>query len=265
MSQLHSLQQPSSSSSSYTSGFSAMYNTVTQLEETAHHGSFSNAHNLFINEDSSTAYIVGSNRCNGGLYMLDISNPLVPVYAGCHRGYTHDVQCVTYDERGPDTSFAGKEICFAYKENRVEIIDVTNKRFPILISTFTYFGVKYTHQGWLSDDWKHIFINDEVDEMSGISARTRTIICDVSDLRKPKFAGNYYGKASAIDHNLYVKNNFLYQANYRSGLRIVDLNRGIGSMEEVAFFDIFPMSDSNQFNGAWSTYAFFDSGLVVVR
>jgi hypothetical protein len=30
------------------------------------------AHNIVINEDSGFAYIVGSNLCAGGLYMVDI-------------------------------------------------------------------------------------------------------------------------------------------------------------------------------------------------
>ena len=34
---------------------------------------FSNAHNLVINEDTGLAVVVGSNRCSGGLYMVDVT------------------------------------------------------------------------------------------------------------------------------------------------------------------------------------------------
>ena len=68
--------------------------------EDAHLPSFHDAHNLFINEDTAFAYVVGSNRCDGGLYILDISSPLDPQWAGCFPddGYTHDVQCMYYME-----------------------------------------------------------------------------------------------------------------------------------------------------------------------
>jgi hypothetical protein len=63
--------------------------------ETAHHDGFSTAHNIFINEDSGYAYVVGSPECSEGLYILDISNPTTPEFKGCFSddGYVHDVQC----------------------------------------------------------------------------------------------------------------------------------------------------------------------------
>lgn len=75
----------------------------SNLTETAHLGGFGNAHNIAINEATGYAYVVGSNQCSGGLYMVDISNPTSPSYAGCFSsdGYTHDAQCVIYN--GPDS------------------------------------------------------------------------------------------------------------------------------------------------------------------
>merc|ERR1711879_1032729 len=35
-------------------------------------------------------------------------------------------------------------------------------------------------------------------------------------------------------------------------------------MGEVAYFDVWPDSDSARFNGAWSTYPFFNSGTVII-
>ena len=34
-------------------------------------------------------------------------------------------------------------------------------------------------------------------------------------------------------------------------------------MEEVAFFDTYPQSTTAQFNGQWSNYPYFRSGVVV--
>lgn len=86
------------------------------LQETGH-VDFVQSHNLFINENSTTAYVVGSfNDANGGLLMFDISDPANPVEAGRYGddGYTHDVQCVIYE--GPDERYTGEEVCFACNE-----------------------------------------------------------------------------------------------------------------------------------------------------
>lgn len=45
-------------------------------------------------------------------------------------------------------------------------------------------------------------------------------------------------------------------------MRINDI--ATGSLELVGFFDIYPSSNTANFNGAWSTYPYFPSGAVVV-
>lgn len=71
--------------------------------------------------------------------------------------------------------------------------------------------------------------------------------------------------ATAIDHNLYTKDGYIFEANYRAGLRI--LNGGAirsGTLNESAYFDTIPGSDSAQFSGLWSSYIWFESGNIVV-
>jgi hypothetical protein len=65
------------------------------FSENAHMAGFGKAHNIFINEDSGFAYVVGATDCSAGLYMIDISDALSPSFVGCfgEDGYTHDVQC----------------------------------------------------------------------------------------------------------------------------------------------------------------------------
>jgi choice-of-anchor B domain-containing protein len=234
------------------------------FEETAHHAGFGNAHNIAINEDTGFAYIVGSNKCSGGLYMVDISSPTNPNYAGCFSsdGYTHDTQCVVYN--GPDTDYVGKEICMGYNEDTLTIIDVDNKSNPVQISRTGYDNARYTHQGWLlNDDHSILILNDELDE-SGLGHNTKSYIFDVSDLDNPVELGAYFGPTKAIDHNLYAKDGFVYETNYRAGLRIMSTKEiGSGKMEEVAYFDTIPNSNSAQFSGTWSSYIYFDSGNVI--
>ncbi len=232
--------------------------------EDAHYARFGNAHNVAINEETGFAYVVGSDTCSGGLHMIDIRSPKNPVFAGCVAGdgYTHDTQSVVY--RGPDARFSGREVCFSSNEDTLTIADVTNKRAPVTLSRTTYEGAAYTHQGWLTEDQRHFLLNDELDEQQ-TGVNTSTYIFDVVDLRAPKVIGVYRGETPAIDHNLYTKGDLVYEANYRAGLRILDASRvADGELREVAFFDVYPAGDEAEFNGAWSSYPYFASGIVIV-
>ena len=242
-------------------------NPPVTFTETAHYNKNSSAHNIIINEDSGFAYIVGAsgkNGCNGGLHMVNINNPTSPSFAGCFSadGYTHDAQCVNYI--GPDIGHQGDEICFNSNEDTITIVNVTNKSNPIQISRTGYNGAAYTHQGWLTEDQAYFLLDDELDEQN-TGDNTRTRVWDVSDLENPLLIGSYLSNNTAIDHNQYIKGGYSYQANYRSGLRILDIS-GVASasLTEVAYFDIYPGSDSANFNGAWSNYPYFDSGVVIV-
>ena len=232
--------------------------------ETAHYDGFGNAHNIVINEESGFAYAVGTSTCSGGLHMLDLSNPVAPVFVGCFSsdGYTHDAQCVNY--AGPDPDHQGKEICINSNEDTLTIVDVTDKSQPVQLSRTGYTGVGYTHQGWFTDDQVHFLVDDETDEINS-GHGTRTYIWDVSDLDASQLIDTYTATTSATDHNQYVQGDYLYQANYRAGLRILRLDDvADGMLEEVAYFDVVPGSDSAGFEGAWSVYPYFASGTVIV-
>ena len=233
--------------------------------ENAHYAGFRRAHTLAVNEATGFAYAAGSkDTCAGGLHVVDIRNPAAPVFAGCvgQDGYTHETQCVIY--RGPDLEYQGHEVCFNSNEDTLTIVDVTNKSEPKQLSRTTYAGVGYTHQGWLTEDHKHFLLDDELDEKN-TGVKSTTYIWNVADLDAPSMMGVYSGLSSAIDHNLYIRGSRAYQANYRSGLRILDItNVGAAGLSELAFFDVYPVDDEPQFNGAWSNFPFFPSGIVIV-
>jgi hypothetical protein len=133
-----------------------------------------------------------------------------------------------------------------------------------LIAKSGYPQSAYSHQGWLTEDHHYFISNDELDERNfGIS--TRTLIWDVRDLDNPILLNQHYSEEPSIDHNLYVKDELIYQSNYTSGLVIMDTERiSNGEIRERAFFDTFPASNSVNFNGAWSNYPFFESGVIAV-
>ncbi len=223
-------------------------------------------HNIALNEATGFAYLVGSDDCAGGLHMVDVREPQSPAFAGCFSadGYTHDTQCVLYD--GPDTDYAGREICFSSNQDAVAITDVTDKGAPALITAVAYPSFGYTHQGWLTDDRRFFLVDDELDEFNALVDRTRTLVLDVEDLDNAAFAFAYLGPVNTADHNLYVRGQYAYLSNYESGLRVLDL-AGIegGTLVEAGFFDTYPSGNNVSFNGQWSNYPYFASGNVVAN
>jgi choice-of-anchor B domain-containing protein len=247
------------------------------------------AHNIAINTETGFAYIVGSDSCEGGLHMVDISDPANPTFAGCFGdyGYIHDVQCVIYE--GPDADYRGREICFAANAevigdfnpegilNALAIIDVTDKDNPVGIAQVEYEGDGYSHQGWLTPDQQYFLHGDELDEIFyGVGTTTR--VWDVRDLDNPMVIGVFENDTTSIDHNIYTEGRWAFASNYTSGLRVYDLaDVAEGELMEIAYFDVYPENDNASFEGGtWSNYAYFrqknivavssmDRGLFILR
>ena len=233
------------------------------------------AHNIVMNEETGYAFVVGASAggetCGGGLHMIDVSEPLNPTFVGCFSdpqtgrastGYTHDAQCVIY--RGPDEEYQGREICFGANETALSIADITDKENPVALSRAAYPNVGYTHQVWLTEDHEYLYMNDELDVLSGMVDNTRTIIWDVRDLDDPQVAGEYFAPVSASAHNLYIVDHLMYQSNYASGLRIVDISDR-DNPQEVGYLDTAPFAEPEPgFTGSWSNFPFFEDGTVAV-
>ena len=232
--------------------------------EDAHFGGFGSAHNIVINEETGYAYPVGTSQFNGGPIFINIQNPLNPVQEGGYSmdNYSHDAQIVTYC--GPDPDYNGREILIGSNQNEVIIADITDKSNPVGIATVTYPNTSYTHQGWFTEDQRFFILGDEIDELD-FGGNTRSIVFDFSDLDAPSLSFEYIGTTAAIDHNGYTKGTKYYMANYRAGLRVIDLtNIANGTIAEEGFFDTYPSSNSASFSGAWNVFPYFESGNIVI-
>ena len=232
-----------------------------------HFTDFGKAHNIFINETSGYAYVVGTSSNApffGGALFINIQNPTLPVSEGgfASGGYSHDVQVINYF--GPDADYNGKEILVGSNENEIVIADVTNKANPITISTIAYSNIGYTHQGWFTEDLNHFIVGDELDERD-FGNNTRTLVFDLSDLDNPVYDFDYLGPTRAIDHNGYVNGNDYFLANYRAGVRVLDVSQITNNIiTEIGFFDTYPENDNAAFDGVWNVYPFFQSENIVI-
>ena len=249
------------------------------FEPDFHYTNIASAHNIVINEATGFAYSVGGGgggeTCGGGLHMIDVRDPKNPTFAGCFSheasgrdniGYSHDAMCITY--AGPDADYTGRELCFGSNASVLSIADVTDKSNPVPVAVADYPNAAYVHQGWITDDHRYFYLGDEGDE--GRQSRTdnpfpgtRTMIWDVTDIDDPVFVGEHFGETYTTDHNMYVVGDLLYQSNYTSGLRILDI-ADRENPREVGFIDTVPHDESVAMTGSWSNYPYFRSGTIIV-
>ncbi|MFG0328379.1 MAG: choice-of-anchor B family protein [Phycisphaerales bacterium] len=233
--------------------------TVTLVTSIRDNG-ISSVHNIAVNEESGFLYTCGASS-DRGIIALDLANPARPVAVGWFFGiYNHDAQVVTMKSG----RWAGREIAFCCAgPSGLVIVDVTDKANMREIGRSGYPGLDYCHQGWLSQDQRFFYVNDEGDELHGHTPTTRTLVFDVTDLRSPTLVTTFTTGLPATDHNLYVHDAFIYEANYRSGLRLFDAADPLNPVE-VGFFDTYPSNDRAGYNGAWSVYPYFPSGTVII-
>ncbi|KAJ7045276.1 hypothetical protein C8F04DRAFT_1068307 [Mycena alexandri] len=252
-----------------------------QTDLAAHYDSLPSgaSHNIVAHETKNLIVAVGSlprnDSCASGLIFIDVSDPTNPISAGCA---SRSAQCLVY--RGPHTEYVGTDVCYAFNEDSFTIYNVTDTKDPLIISTTPYYGVSYSHQGWVVDErnQEYLLLDDELDEVYqrgwANNSHTVTYIWDIKNLEEPVLTGHYSSPVKSIDHNLYVHNGWAYESNYGSGLRIVDVSSVAndptgGSFSEVAFFDVHPEDDDEggqaTFTGSWSVYPYFPSGYIVIN
>lgn len=210
------------------------------------------------------------------LAIFDVSNdPIRPLFEECvyvdaSRGYVHDAHCIKY--HGPFVAYQGVNICALFMEDEVVILNLDTLE---TINEFTYDTQSYVHQGWFSEDHTTLYTNDEIDELD-LTTGTDFSTCYIFDVTNldgvipPPVTFITPSAHPSIDHNLYIKDGYTYQAHYTSGARINKIKED-KTLEEVAFFDgegtcecvAAPDCTCDSFAGTWTYFPYFDSGITI--
>jgi choice-of-anchor B domain-containing protein len=246
---------------------------VVTLVNTVITGGSLHTHDVAVNTESGRLYRLGGpGSLDRGLRIYHLDDPALPVFEGYWNDrYCHDAQVVTWTE----APFAGTEVAFCFANDDsyggnpgIEILDVTDPASVSVIGSINLaippifsHPASYSHQGWLSVDRRYVYFNDETDEsVSGTPTTTRVI--DVSDLSNPVQAATFSNGNTARDHNLFTWGSLIFEANYRSGLRVFDASDPLAPVE-IAWFDTYPDDDDAHYNGLWGVYPFLPSGTVI--
>jgi choice-of-anchor B domain-containing protein len=246
---------------------------VVSLADTVTTGGRSSTHDVAVNTDSGRLYRVGGGGSPVlGLRIYSLADASLPVLAGqWNDRYCHDAQVVSWT----DAPYAGVEVAFCFANDTassgnpgVEILDVSDPANVSVIGSINLalppifsHPAAYSHQGWLSPDRHYLYVNDEVDE-AVFGNPTTTRVLDVSDLSNPVQAATFSNGNDARDHNLYTLGDLIFEANYRSGLRVFDASAPLAPVE-IAFFDTYPPDNEPHYHGLWGAYPSFPSGTIV--
>ncbi|MCK9407724.1 MAG: choice-of-anchor B family protein [Bacteroidetes bacterium] len=213
-----------------------------------------------ISVEKNFLYINGGNDF-GGTKVLDITDPLNPRQVGSYgkgnNPYVHDSFIRN------DTLYAA-----AIGVGRLDIVDFTVKGHyhqltsSKVISKTPTVPEGRTHQVWLSEDGKTMFV---ATEGSSANFPFNLHIYNISDKTNPVQIATWTSSPMKSIHNVFVKGDFIYIAYYSDGFRVLDISNPSIPIE-VAYYRTYSPAISNPpvFAGAWGVYPYFPSGLVVV-
>ncbi len=212
-------------------------------------GNLGRIHALHV--DNDYAYLYGpSGLANGGIIIVNVSNPMAPTYAGMYDlHYVHDGYVRN------DTVYA----CEIY-QGQVAIIGVTNKAAPSLVTTVAT-PTAFPHNSWLSDDSKTMFTTDE-NSPNGLGSYLASFdVSDKTNISELDRIQATPGSGSVV-HNTHVINDYCVTSWYHDGITIVDAARP-ANLIQVGNYDVSPLT-GNGYNGVWGVYPWLPSGNLLV-
>ncbi|RJY11078.1 choice-of-anchor B family protein [Parashewanella spongiae] len=237
------------------------------------------AHNVYIsNVDYTTntalegaspsLHLVGQNVGGGEFRNYSLADPskLQIQYArsGNPRSfYTHDASSMLVKgaRAESDCNSASCAVLFDFNEEEMRIWNISDPTQVDELSNITYQNASYVHSGWWSEDKQYVFVHDELDEQNhGLNTTVR--VFDINNLQTPRLVKTWTGPSKAIDHNGFVRGNRYYMSNYQRGVTVLDISDA-ADPKHIGYFDTYPASDSNAFNGVWGVYPYLPSGLII--
>jgi choice-of-anchor B domain-containing protein len=206
---------------------------------------FESSHNIFIAD--GFAYAVGTEG-GGGIHIIDLSNPVNPTQTAYYvnGGYVHDV--FVWD----DTVVSCNGSSELY-----ELLNVTNKSNPQLVSSSPVLPGIYAHSGWMTED-KRYFVGCEEFNVRDIT------VWDLQDRTTWNLeVSSWEMSNNSIVHNLFVRGNYAHISYYTSGYVVLDITDPTNP-QLAGQYDTYPQNNSGNYDGAWGCYPYLASGNVLI-
>ncbi len=205
---------------------------------------FTRAHNIYI--DNGFAYVIGTNN-GGGMHILDLSNPVNPTRTNYYTAsnYIHDV-------------YVWNDTVYAAAEDSYDLIDVSNKSNPQLVSVSINLPGIYAHSGWSTENKRYFVATEEFNQ------RDITVwdLVDRSTWNLVVPAWQLPGSSSYV-HNLFVLGDYAHISYYTSGYVVLDISDPTDP-QLAGQYDTYPQNNSGNYSGAWGCYPYLPSGNTLI-
>lgn len=259
-------------------GTSIVRVTLDEIYET---GFISGGQSLWRDLKSWDEFIyVGTENVNGGIQVIDMSDPENPELAATWEGIGDSHNIMVHDgflyiigaegsdiyilslENPADLQLVGTwegdylhDICVyddivygcGISSHTMYAINVSDKHNPYTEAYWT--NVPSVHACWVTDDGETVVTASE-------TQGGHIMIWDVSELEDVELLSEWApeGSEEKSAHNVFIRDEYLYISYYVFGLQIVDISNPM-EPELAGFYDTYP-GDEGLYNGAWGTYPF---------
>jgi hypothetical protein len=233
--------------------------------------SFAGAHNVFVVDKVAFIATFGASgsssvglRPDGGVWMVDVSDPVMPVEIGPARDVADNNSLIRQIH---DLTVVGNRAYLAGWSFGFWILDFENLDDPANLTYEVVAQHNYdplpgtgnrsssTHNLWPSADGTILWSSDET-TADGIRA------FDISDLENIELLGVYSLGAGTLAHNVIVDGDYAYVAYYSRGLRVLQLDDAAGIVEVAEFDTSGGRPSLGMFSGAWTALPLGDRVLV---
>jgi len=194
---------------------------------------FTAAHTLA--QSGPYLYVNGLDYLNGGVFILDVSDPESPVKRGEWENATvHDCRVIN------DTIWA----CNGYA-GTITVISAVNKDNLFTVARWLNGYYPVAHNCDRTRDGKYLYTTDETFDMP-----RELKIWNVQNLNDVIFVRSWHppGIDSSVIHNIEIYGNYALMSYYTAGIRVADISNPENPVE-AAFYDTYPSDNGTSWNG----------------
>ncbi|RPI13971.1 MAG: choice-of-anchor B family protein [Ignavibacteriae bacterium] len=203
-----------------------------------------------ISQSGPYLYMNGGDYLNGGVFILDLANPELPVKRGqWETYYVHDCRVVN------DTIWA----CNIYNPpGTITIINATNKNNLQTVTSWVNNPNPFPHNIALTSNRAYAYTTDETQTPNG-----KLKVWNVQNLSNIQFVTNWQptGITTAIVHNVEIYGSIAVIAHYTAGVRVLNITNP-AAPAEFAWYDTYPSTNNNNYDGCWGVFM-FPSGKII--